>query len=237
MDPQPQAIFFDLDGTILDWQSGMDETWLASCEANCDSSFVPAQLYEAILLRRTWYWANRERAMLGRMDLNGASREIVRLAFTDAGLDSVEVAHRIADEYRARRTASIVPYPGAIETLDAIRARGIPMALLTNGEASHQRGNVERFALAPYFDCIVIEGEFGAGKPDERVFRHALAALACRPESTWMIGDNLEADIAPAVSLGLHAVWVDAERTGLPANAPAQPHRIVLAISELGPFA
>lgn len=233
MDPRPAAIFFDLDGTILDWRTGMDEAWLASCEAHCDGSFAPGRVYEAILLRRTWFWDDPERARRGRLNLEATAREIVRHAFADSGLDGVDIAHRIADDYRARRTASIVPYPGAIETLDAIRARGIRMALLTNGEARHQRQSVERFALAAYFDCIVIEGEFGAGKPDERVFRHALQTLACRPETTWMIGDNLEADIAPAVSLGLHAVWVDAERAGLPADAPAQPHRIVQAISEL----
>jgi putative hydrolase of the HAD superfamily len=167
------------------------------------------------------------------MDLNGAAREIVRHAFADSGLDSVDVAHRIADEYRARRTASIVPYPRAIETLETVRARGIRTALLTNGEAMHQRASIDRFTLAPYFDCIVIEGEFGTGKPDERVFHHAMQTVGCRPEATWMIGDNLEADIAPAVSLGLHAVWVDAAGTGLPPDPPANPHRIVQAISEL----
>jgi putative hydrolase of the HAD superfamily len=229
----PVAIFFDLDGTILDWQTGMDEAWLASCETQCDGSFAPGRVYEAILRRRIWFWDDPERARAGRMDLDAVAREIVRHAFADAGLDGVDIAHRIADDYRVRRTASIVAYPGAIETLDAMRARGIPMALLTNGEAKQQRGNVERFGLAAYFDCIVIEGEFGAGKPDERVFRHALAALSCRPESTWMIGDNLEADIAPAVSLGLHTVWVDAERTGLPQDAAVRPHRIVQAIREL----
>ena len=35
MTDNPAAIFFDMDGTILDWQSGMEESWLASCEAHC----------------------------------------------------------------------------------------------------------------------------------------------------------------------------------------------------------
>ena len=48
-----------------------------------------------------------------------------------------------------------------------------------------------------------------------------------------MVGDNLEADIRPARELGLHTVWVDHDRSGLPAHPPARPHRVVHAIREL----
>jgi len=233
MGTQPTAIFFDLDGTILDWQTGMEESWLASCEAHCDGSYEPARLHAAIRARRDWFWDDPERGRAGRMDLDGASREIVRGAFADSGLQAIDLAHRIADDYRARRASGIVPYPGAIETLETLRARGIRLALLTNGDAGHQRGNVERHGLAAHFDCIVIEGEFGIGKPDERVFAHAMQALSCGPEAAWMVGDSLEADIAPALSLGMHTVWVDAEGLGLPEGAPVRPHRVVQAISEL----
>ena len=233
MTPQPKAIFFDMDGTILDWQTGMEESWLASCQALCDGSYVPAEVHVAIRARRTWFWDDPERARAGRMDLDTASREIARHAFLDAGIENVQLAHRIGDDYRARRAAFLAPYPGAIETLQAFRARGVRLALLTNGEAANQRRSVERHGLASYFDCIVIEGEFGAGKPDERVFRHALRAVSSSPETTWMIGDSLEADIAPALSLGMHAVWVDAGGEGLPSGAKARPHRIVRAIREL----
>ncbi|MEX1253489.1 MAG: HAD family hydrolase [Dehalococcoidia bacterium] len=229
----PTAVFFDMDGTILDWQTGMEESWLAACEAHCDGSFVPAEMHAAIQTRRTWFWDDPQRALAGRMDLDAASREIVRHAFADNRLSAVDLAHRIADDYRARRAAHIAPYPGAIETLDAMRERGIRMALLTNGEARNQRRSVEQHGLEAYFECIVIEGEFGAGKPDERVFRHAFQSLSCEPEATWMIGDSLEADIAPALSLGMHAVWVDVEGGGVPANATTRPHRVVRAISEL----
>jgi putative hydrolase of the HAD superfamily len=229
----PSVIFFDMDGTILDWQTGMEESWLAACDEHCDGSFVPAQLHEAIRTRRLWFWDDAERARSGRMDLDGAAREIVRHAFADSSLDAVALAERIADDYRARRMAHIAPYPGAIETLEAFRSRGVRLALLTNGEARNQRRAVDRHGLDAHFDCIVIEGEFGTGKPDERVFRHALGALSGRPESTWMVGDSLEADIAPAVALGIHAVWVDEQGAGLVQNAPAQPDRIVRAIREL----
>ncbi len=239
MSEHTSAIFFDMDGTILDWRSGMEETWRAMCEKHCDGTYDPAAMYEAIRSRRDWFWSDAERGKRGRMDLNETSREIVRRAFADSGLTDFDVAHSIADGYRQERMSLLAPYPGAIETLASLQSRGVRMALLTNGEAANQRRSVVRHDLERFFDCIVIEGEFGVGKPDERVFRHALVALSADPAATWMVGDSLESDIAPAIALGLHSVWVDDAGEGLPADgglgqaARVRPHRIVRAISEL----
>ena len=229
----PAAIFFDMDGTILDWQTGMEESWLASCEAHSDGLFIPSEMHEAIRARRSWFWDDPERARQGRMDLDEASREIVRHAFADSCLDALDIAVRIADDYRERRAAHIVPYAGAIDTLASFKERGVRMALLTNGEAKNQRNSVVQHKLEQYFDCVVIEGEFGVGKPDERVFRHAMQSLSCDPSSVWMVGDSLEADIAPALTLGMHAVWVDGANAGLADDATIRPHRTVQTISEL----
>ena len=234
MNPAPAAIFFDMDGTILDWTTGMDQSWLTSCELHGPGgALTPAELHAAIRTRRTWFWGDQQRAYRGRMDLDGASREIVRRAFADLNVGTDDAAHRLADHYRALRLEAIAPYPGAIATLDAIRARNIPMALITNGEAHNQRRSVQMHALEQYFQCIVIEGEFGVGKPDERVFRHALAAIGSDSAQTWMIGDNFEADITTPHRIGMHTIWIDEASRGVPASAKVNPHRIVQSIAEL----
>ena len=229
----PDAICFDMDGTILDWQIGMEESWLAACEKHCDGSYDPPALHEAIRKRRDWFWSDGKRADRGRMDLDAASREITARAFADMKLPASERSGAIADDYRSRRLELMAPYPGAIEAVEALRARGVRLALITNGQDRAQRASVVRFGLDRLFDCVVIEGEFGCGKPDERVFRHALEQVTCEPARAWMVGDNLDADIAPAVALGMHTIWVDEKGDGLPETANTQPHRIVRAISEL----
>lgn len=234
MTDPPKAVFFDLDGTILDWETGMEDSWLAACERHCDGAHTPGQLHEAIRTRRTWFWSDAERAYRGRMDLDAASREIVRYAFADLGRDDDATADRLGMYYRALRAAAIAPFPGAMETLDALRERGTPLALITNGGARSQRQSIEKFALERYFGCIVVEGEFGVGKPDERVFRHALASAGCDAADAWMVGDNLAADIETPHRLGMHTVWVDAHARGLPEGAAVRPHRIVRSIAELG---
>lgn len=79
-----------------------------------------------------------------------------------------------------------------------------------------QRRKLSRFELEPLFEILLIEGELGYGKPDRRVFGAALAHFGSDARETWMIGDNLEADVAGAQGLDIFGVWHDAEGTGLP---------------------
>ena len=235
MTPEPRAIFFDMDGTLLDWQTAMDESWRDACARGC-SSFdgVESQaLHDAILVKRDWFWSDRARATKGRMDLLAASTRVVREALRSIGHDLPDLAAGIALDYRTQREDMITPFPGAIELLESLRQRDTTTALITNGAADSQRRTVERFGLPRYFDCIVIEGEFGCGKPDERVFRHALTSCGVDPGETWMVGDNYDADIVTPHGLGMHTVWVDAASGGLPADAAVRPHRVIRAIGEL----
>src|SRR5262245_28147703 len=91
----------------------------------------------------------------------------------------------------------------------------------SHGSAGEQRAKIERFDLARHFDHIHIEGEHGIGKPDPAVFHCAFKALDCGPDTTWMVGDNLDADIAGALGVGMTAVWIDHQGLGLPPGASA----------------
>ena len=49
------------------------------------------------------------------------------------------------------------------------------------------------------------------GKPSTAYFKAALDAVDADPERTWMIGDDVEADVGGAQALGMHGLLV---RTG-----------------------
>lgn len=107
------------------------------------------------------------------------------------------------------------------------------MCLVTNGERHIQRRKIERFLLEPYFKGILVEGELGFGKPDERVFLKALEILNTRAEETWVIGDNYQWEVIAPSRLGFTTVWVDKRGGGLPADVSVKPDAIIDTFSEL----
>ena len=61
--------------------------------------------------------------------------------------------------------------------------------------------------LSPHIDLCFTSGITGYEKPNQKAFQIALEA-AGHPENVWMVGDNPEADIQGAESLGIPAVLV-----------------------------
>ncbi len=231
----PKALLLDLDDTILDFSSGADPCWQKVCQrfAPQVGAVAPETLFDAIKEFRTWFWGDPERHRRGRLAMEEARREIVAKAFARLQIDAPALANQIADAYGLERENAIRPFPGAVQALRHLQEKGVRLALITNGDGRVQRRKLERFELAPLFDCVLIEGEFGLGKPDQRVYRFALDQLKARPEEAWMVGDHLEWDVAAPQRLGIRGIWLDHTCQGLPESSPVRPHRIIRSLTEL----
>ena len=103
------------------------------------------------------------------------------------------------------------------------------------GIISNFTGNLapclDELGLSPLFAVASDSTILGIEKPDPRIFHLTLEALQASPEEAWMVGDNFEADIRPAVSLGLHACWMAPPERRAAADAP--PHARVGSLPEL----
>jgi len=233
--PIPEAIIFDLDDTILDDSGGVEGCWQQVCAqaAACLNSLRAEDLLAAIEKHRDWFWSDPVRHRQGRLDLRAASRRIVERALRDLGHDEPGLARETADAYRDLREQRLCLIPGALETLEHFRSRGIELGMATNGSSAGQRAKIERFGLAKYFRLIIVEEEFGLGKPHLEVYEALFQALGADPSKTWAAGDNLEWDVGAPQSLGAYGIWVDAAGAGLPDGAGVRPDRIISSISEL----
>jgi putative hydrolase of the HAD superfamily len=232
----PAAMLFDMDDTVVDTYRASRDAWReAAARLAGERGWDREQAGAALFAADRWYWTDQERADWGRLNQAGARVRIARRALQQLAWRDEGISRWVGPFVVQARVRALQPFAGALETLAELRRRGVALALVTNGEAASQRAKIEQVQLAERFDLVVVEGEFGIGKPEPEVFEHALAGIGTSPEKAWMVGDDLAKDIAGGQGLGLRTVWVDSRAEGLPANAPARPDRIVQAIAELIP--
>jgi putative hydrolase of the HAD superfamily len=211
---KPRVVLFDLDDTLLDSGSCAQRCW-----SDCSAQFAATagveheRLLASIDESRRWFWSDPERHRRERTDMVRAWSQIAERALRSLECE-VALARAIGVDYAARRRDAEVLFPDALPLLTALVSNGFRLGLVTNGDAAIQRGKIARHALAPYFEAIVIEGEFGRGKPDAEVYAHALAQLGTAPTGVWMVGDNLEWDVTGAQRAGLLGAWIDRARSG-----------------------
>lgn len=190
------------------------------------------KLYEIIRKHSNWYWSDDNRHREGRLDIVSARRGVVASAFKELNLP-VDEAIELADQYSKVRIDNMYLFLHAHETLSYLRDKKKKLALITNGDSITQRDKITRFDLSSYFDCILVEGELGFGKPDERIFLYALEELNSQPGSTIMIGDNLKWDIAGPQALGIRAVWYDWKNVGLRESSQILPDYTIQSLNQI----
>lgn len=236
----PRAILFDLDDTII--TDGDRPAILLEVAEELAAELEPhgpVKVVDDLEVALDAFWSlsakgRSERLGTEQWGIRQARVTILAERFAVFGLSNAsELAERFSDRFADLRSQARREFPGARATVEALRQAGVKLALVTNGPADIQRAKIERFALARLFDHVQIEGEHGFGKPDERAYLHAMAALGVGPEDTWMVGDNLEWEVAAPQRLGIHAVWHDHRGNGLPPGSSVVPDRIVHKLSEL----
>jgi putative hydrolase of the HAD superfamily len=234
----PKAILFDLDETIISF--GSRRLILQAVVEEFGELFAPlapedaASALEAGFRR---FWGDEARAAIWRQNLVAgrvlAVEEVFSTLRDRAPALTAAFAGKFGERFHLYREEQGKFFPGALETIQFFHERRVKLALVTNGAAEPQREKVERFALAPFFDHVQIEGEAGFGKPEERAYRHALEALGVTANEAWMVGDNLEWEVAAPQRLGIYSIWHDHLGEGVPAGSPIRPDRIVRSIAEL----
>jgi putative hydrolase of the HAD superfamily len=233
----PAVVLLDLDDTILDDTGARDRCWQTACleAAERYPGLDAATLLAGIESVRDWFWGDPDRHRKWRQRMRDAWERIASEALARLGFSDPEMAAFLGDRHFELRDAAIAPLPGAIETLERLRAAGAVLGLITNGSSQGQRAKIERFGLGAHFDYVGIEGEVGCGKPHPVAYETALRYFKNDPEDAWMVGDNLEWDVAGAQAVGILGIWLDSAGGGIPAGSSIRPDRIINSISDLSP--
>jgi len=104
--------------------------------------------------------------------------------------------------------ACLCPAEGLLDTLHAIKNRGLKTAIITNGPVPRQRNKIARLGIDHLIDIVIVSDEVGIKKPDSRIYELALSQLQCNANQVLMIGDNPDFDVIAPIQLGMQALWL-----------------------------
>ena len=188
-----KAVFWDLDDTVLDTLSGRIEALSGT--------------YEDIFGERP------DARELWRMHL-GATIE--GLAQALMGRDWQRFVERFRERYYGSQEP-LRPYPGVVETLDALKSDGLELAIVTSKISWGAKGELERAGLLERFATVVGWDDCERPKPAPDPLLLAMQRVGLEdPAGIAYVGD-VPTDIQAARAAGCHAVgagWgsLDAER-------------------------
>jgi putative hydrolase of the HAD superfamily len=230
-----KAIFFDLDDTLLWDQRSIKEAFVATCKVaeeryGLDPSFLEEAVREAASKLYASYETYSFTQMIGINPFEGLwgnflddhdefrkMKEIVPTYRKEAwtaglktmGIDDPEFGHELAERFPVERKNLPFVYEETFKVLDRLKGK-YQLLLLTNGSPELQNTKLSVTSeLVPYFDQIVISGDFGRGKPDPTIFEHALSLMSLKKDEVMMVGDNLMTDILGANRCGIPSVWIN----------------------------
>lgn len=173
-----RAAIFDVDGTLVD-------TW---------------SLYLETYRRTLADFSGRLLSVEDVIALRPASE--VRL-FQAQVPDAHVAAHaRFLEHYEALHATHVEgPYPGVPGMLDALRAAGLKLGVVTGKSRGAWRITANAIGLGE-FDAVFADEDVRDGKPHPEGIVAALAALAVRPGEAVYVGDS-PSDLAAARAAGV----------------------------------
>jgi phosphoglycolate phosphatase len=199
-----RAVLFDLDGTLVD-------------------SY--AALAEAVNHARRLHGLRELSAARIRDFVGDGLEAMLRRAFAtdDVPRSAREAFESRYDEICCAESKVLVEVD---ETVAALHALGVAMAVCTNKPTSFSKKILEFLELAPFFRAIVGPDLAGARKPDARHVLETLAATACAPHEALFVGD-MPIDVHAARNGGLAvAVLATGSSTAEALRAAAPDHML-----------
>lgn len=230
-----KAILFDLDDTLIWDEKSVKEAIKATCalavvkydanpvilekrlRENARASYASLETYAFTQMigispfEGLWGNFSDEGEGFRKLKENapGYRNEVWTKSLHDIGIDDPKFGMELAEAFFVSRREKQYTYEDTFKVLEQLKGN-YKLLMLTNGSPDLQYTKLKITPeLTPYFDQIVISGDFGKGKPDPAIFKHALELLAVTKDEVLMVGDNLMTDILGASRTGIQSVWIN----------------------------
>jgi HAD superfamily hydrolase (TIGR01509 family) len=185
---RPDAVIFDLDGTLVDTVERRIVAWLQAFE----EVGIPASR-EAV-------------SPLIGADGRALARRVAEQAGRPLDEETLEGIDRRSGEIYQALNVDPRPLPGARELAAALERAGIAWAIGTSSRREQVRASVEALSLS-HEPTIVDGSHVEHAKPEPDLLLLAADQLKVDPARTWYVGDSTF-DMEAAVTAGMHPIGV-----------------------------
>lgn len=242
-----KAILFDLDDTLIDW-SHFDGNYyelelphftkmrqhLIDIDDEHDALLPPlGQMLEVFRTMAQAEWS------IGRETMRSPHLPNILIALLKSfGIDTDKIdVDLLLKHYDWGAVSGVTVFPEVPETLQMLLDNGIEIGIVTNAfqTMAMRDKELEQFDLLRYFKkCRFAAADVGYLKPHPEIFHTALNCIGTKPEETVFVGDNLNADIAGALRVGMKAVWRDTgHHTSRIARDVIEPSATIVSLDEI----
>lgn len=207
-----RAVLFDFSGTLVHcgdawWQLELQTTVRAPLTLLQERGLTgdaPIDLERADSIYATLRRSARDTAV------EVSAYAAVRQAAAGLGLTIADGAIEAAvDDLFRSCLADITPVAGAHETLLALSAQDLILAVISNARhGAFVRWALERLDMAHFFRAIVVSADVQLRKPQPAIFLNTLASLGVAPAAAAFVGDYHPYDMVGAQAAGLRTVWL-----------------------------
>jgi len=229
-----RAVLFDFGGTLYDYASleaGDRECMLALARwAGITAEEADIRRAYRESLRRVFYVYLPRRFYFHR-DLFRAAAAGMLEAF-DVTPDDDHL-RRYREMQWASHRRDFVLRDGVVDTLQALRARGLHIGMVSNIDDDQLEHLIEVAGLREHFDSLLSSEAAAACKPDPAIFAEALRRARCAPHEALFVGDTLAQDVAGANQAGMRSVLLWHRDDKPPPAGEVTPHHLIRRIPEL----
>lgn len=212
------VVAFDAYGTVFDLASAVRR----HADVVGPGAATLAQTWRQKQLEYTWV-----RTLAGRV----VPFWDVTVAALDYALATVPHVNPMARDALLDAYRSLDAYADAVDAIDGVVARGMRVAILSNGDPSMVAEAVRGAGLEGRFHAVVSVAGTGAFKVDPRAYRPVLQRFGIVADEACLVSGN-RWDVAGARAAGLSAIWVN--RDGLPDEYPdLAPNATVRSLREV----